>query len=236
VAIGLALTFGGLVLVSSHAPIVDAAGNPLYLHGTGAPPACVPSTMDQSLIPQATPCSIQSAAGGVTTTWGFTNLPAQTVAAGIWSFTMYWTGGTGMTNDTVTLSAGVSLTASCATFVATIPNAGTTWTTTYGSSGTNASSPFTVSTSASQLPLVIPPGGSLCLQVTLTHSTGGKPSMVYDGAAGVADTRLVPPSIVVPESLLNLAWLALLIPLFTSRRRLLAFFRARHTESRLEEG
>ena len=53
-----------------------------------------------------------------------------------------------------------------------------TWTADYGASTANATSPLTVNTSASQLPLVIPPGGSLCLSVTLTHNTGGKPSML----------------------------------------------------------
>jgi hypothetical protein len=41
--------------------------------------------------------------------------------------------------------------------------------------------------------------------------------MVYDGTAGVGDTRLVPPSIVVPESLLGLVGLVLVIPLCASR-------------------
>ena len=231
VAIGLGLTFGGLVLVSSHAPVVNAAGNPLYLHGSNA---CASTTMTPSVIAQSPPCSIQSTSGGVTATWGFTGLPAQTVAAGIWSFTMYWSGGTGMTLDSVTLSAGVSLNGSCAAFTATIPNPGTAWTTTYGSAGANTTSPFTVSTSAAQVPLVIPPGGSLCLKVTLTHSTGGKPSMLYDGAVGTADTQLVPPSIVVPESVLNLLGFAVLIPLFTVRRRVLAFFGVRRCDSRLD--
>jgi cellulose synthase/poly-beta-1,6-N-acetylglucosamine synthase-like glycosyltransferase len=220
------VVFGGLGWLSSRAPVVNAAGNPLYLHGTGTSPACVASTMDQAIGTQTTPCSVQSAAGGVTSTWGFTNLPVQTVAAGVWTFTMNWSGGNGNTNDTVTVSAGISPTSSCATFVAAIPNAGTTWSTTYGSSGANTTSPLTASTSAGQLPLVIPLGGSLCLQVTLTHNTGGKPSMLYDGSTGVADTNIVPPSIVVPESILGLAWLALLIPMFTGRRRLLALWRA----------
>jgi hypothetical protein len=172
-----------------------------------------------------TACGIQSTAGGVTSTWGFTNLPAQTVAAGVWTFTMNWTGGSGATNDTVTVSAGVSATASCAAFAATIPSGGTTWSTTYGSSGPNTISPFTVSTSASQPSLSIPAGGSLCLSVTLTHNTGGKPTMLYDGTAGVGDTQVVPPSIVVPESVLGFAGLALLIPVFTGRRRLLALLK-----------
>jgi cellulose synthase/poly-beta-1,6-N-acetylglucosamine synthase-like glycosyltransferase len=221
--VAVLVAFGGLAWLSSRAPVVNAAGNPLYLHGTS--PACTPSTFDQVIGTQTTPCSIQS--GGVTSVWGFTNLPAQTVAAGVWSFTMYWSGGNGNTNDAVTVTAGISATASCTVFVAAIPNAGSTWSTTYGSSGANTTSPVTVSTSASQLPLVIPPGGSLCLQVTLDHNTGGKPSMLYDGAVGVADTRVVPPSIVVPESILGFLWLALLIPVFTGRRRLLALWRAR---------
>ena len=224
VAVTMLVAFGGLAWLSSRAPVVDAAGNPLYLHGSGTSPACVASTFDQSIGTRGTPCSIPSVSGGITTTWAFSNLPLQTVAAGVWTFTMNWNGGTGNFDDTVTVAAGVSVTASCTGFAATVPNAGTTWATTYGSSGT---SPLTVSTSASQLPLVIPAGGSLCLSVTLTHTTGGATSMLYDGIAGVADTRVVPPSIVVPESLLGFIGLALLIPLFTGRRRLLALWKVR---------
>ncbi len=223
VAVAMMAAFVGLAWLSTSAPVVDAAGNPLYLHGTGTAPGCTPSTLDQVAGTRATACNIQSA--GVTAAWGFTNLPAQTIAAGVWTFTMYWTGGSGATNDTVTVSAGVSATASCARFVASVPNVGTTWSTTYGSSGANTTSPFTVSTSAGQAALVIPSGGSLCLTVTLTHNTGGKPSMVYDGTAGVGDTRIVPPSIVVPESLLGFVGLALVIPLVTGRKRALRWLR-----------
>lgn len=224
VAIALIAAFGGMLWLSARAPVVDAAGNPLYLHGSGTAPACAASTLDQVAGSRATACTIQSSSP--TATWAFTNLPAQTVAAGVWTFTMYWTGGSGATADTVTVSAGVSVTASCAGFVAAVPNAGTTWSTAYGSSGANTTSPFAVSTSASQAALVIPAGGSLCLSVTLTHNTGGKPSMVYDGTAGVGDTGVVPPSIVVPESLLGFAGIALLIPLVTGRRRLLGWVKA----------
>ena len=210
----LGLMLGGLALASTHAPVVSAAGNPLYLHGTGTAPGCTASTIDQNPGSTNPGCQIQSEAGGVATTWTFSNLPAQTVAGGMWTFTMYWTGGSGQTNDTVTIAAGVSLTASCAGFVATIPNAGTTWSATYGA---NTTSPFTVSTSASQLPVVITPGGSLCVTVTLTHGTGGKPSMVYDGPVGVGDTRIVPPSIIVPESLLGLVGLVAVVPLLVTR-------------------
>ena len=223
VAGSLLLAFGALAWGGTRVPVVQAAGNPLYLHG-GA--ACTTPTMDQSVGTQATPCAIQSTAGGVTTVWSFSNLPLQTVALGVWDFTMYWTGGSGNTNDTVTVSAGVSLTASCVGFVATIPNPPSTWTTTYGSSGVNTTSPFTVSTSAGQLPLVIPAGGSLCLQVVLTHTTGGRPFMTYDGVAGLADTRLTPPTSVVPESLIGWLGLAFAIPLLTQRRRVLSFLRS----------
>jgi len=210
----LGLMLGGLALASTHAPVVSAAGNPLYLHGTGTAPGCTASTIDQNPGSTNPGCQIQSEAGGVATTWTFSNLPAQTVAGGVWTFTMYWTGGSGQTNDTVTIAAGVSLTTSCAGFVATIPNAGTTWSATYGA---NTTSPFTVSTSASQLPVVITPSGSLCVIVTLTHNTGGKPSMVYDGPVGVGDTRIVPPSIIVPESLLGLVGLVAVVPLLVTR-------------------
>ena len=47
VAIALLVAFGGLALLSSRAPVVDAAGNPLYLHGSGTAP-CTPSTLDQA--------------------------------------------------------------------------------------------------------------------------------------------------------------------------------------------
>jgi 1,2-diacylglycerol 3-beta-glucosyltransferase len=212
----LVLLFSGLAFASMHAPTVKAAGNPLYLHGTGGAP-CTASTLDANVGTQATPCSVQSAAGGVTTTWAWTGLPAQTVAVGVWSFQMYWTGGTGNTVDSVSISAGVSATSSCSGFVATIPNAGTTWSATYGGSTANNTSPLTVTTSASQLALVIPPGGSLCVSVTLTHQSGGKTTMLYDGASGTASTNITPPSIIVPETLLGLAGVAAFIPFLAVR-------------------
>src|SRR5207249_5919445 len=179
----------------------------------GTAPGCAATTVNQTIGARGSACQIQSTPGGITTTWSFSSLPTQTVAAGVWTFTMYWTGGTGATNDTVTIASGVSATASCAGFLATVPTVGSTWTSTYGANGVNPTSPFKVSTSASQLAMVIPPGGSLCIQVTLTHNTGGKPSMVYDGTAGVGDTNVVPPSIVVPESLLGLVGPVVVVPL-----------------------
>jgi cellulose synthase/poly-beta-1,6-N-acetylglucosamine synthase-like glycosyltransferase len=228
VAFTLLVAFAGIAWLSSRAPVVEAAGNPLYLHGSGVAPGCAPTTFDQT-IGTRTPigATCRGVVNGTTRTWGFTNLPAQVVSAGIWSFTMYWNEGSGSINDTVTVAAGVSPTASCAGVVTTIPNLGTTWMTTFGTTGANTTSPFTVSTSASQASVSIPAGGSLCLKVTMTHNTGGAPSMRYDGVAGVADTRLVPPSIVVPESLLGFGGLALLVPAFTSRKRWLAFLKAR---------
>src|SRR5205809_775328 len=133
IAIGvLALIFCGLAVASTHAPTVSAAGNPLYLHGTGTAPGCTASTFDANVGTRATPCQIQSVSAGVTTTWAWPALPAQTVAAGVSTITMYWTGGSGATSDTVSIAAGVSATASCAAFVATVPNPLSTWSTTYG--------------------------------------------------------------------------------------------------------
>jgi hypothetical protein len=51
--------------------------------------------------------------------------------------------------------------------------------------------------------------------------------MLYDGGIGVADTRLTPPSTIVPESLLPFAALALAIPLITGRRRVLSLLQWR---------
>ena len=213
----LGLLFAGLALASIHAPVVSAAGNPLYFHGSGVAPACTATTVNQTAGGQATPCRIQSVSGGITTTWSWTGLPAQTVTAGTWTMTYYWTGGNGNTNDTVSVAAGVSLTASCAGFVTLIPATGT-WSASYGAPPLVATSPIAVTTSAAQPALVIPSGGTLCISVTLTHISGGKPSMVYDGtAAAGAATSITPPSIIVPESLLPFAGLAVVIPLFAAR-------------------
>ena len=225
----LALLFAmfALAWAATKAPVSQAAGNPLYLHGAGTAPACTGGTIDQSAGSRATPCAVQSQSGGVTTVFGFTGIPAQTVAAGTWSFVFNWTGGNGNTTDTVAVAVGVSATASCAGFTASIPNAGTTFTASYGGSTANTTSPVTVTTNASQGALNIPAGGSLCIAVTLTHSTGGKPSMLYDGAAGSADTRIVPPTTVVPEALLPFAAAAVAIPVLTARRRLGSWLRWR---------
>jgi len=219
VAGAMAIAIAALVWGSTKAPISQAAGNPLYLHGSGAAP-CAASTIDQTAGARTPACTIQSQSGGVITTWAWTGLPAQTITAGVWTFTMYWTGGNGNTLDTVTVSAGVVAGASCALFVPSVPNVGTTWTTTYGASAANTTSPFIVSTSGSQAALSIPAGGSLCVQIVLIHATGGKPSLVYDGVVGTGDSHVTPPSVVVPESLLPFAGLALAIPFITGRRRL----------------
>src|SRR4029077_9021410 len=113
------------------------AVNPLYLHGTGVLPGGTPSTMDPNIGTQATACAVQPAAGGVISTFAFANLPAQTVT-GVWSFTMFWSGGTGLTNDTVTLTVGLSTSATCSPFVPAF-----NWSTTYGAAGVNTTSPFT---------------------------------------------------------------------------------------------
>jgi hypothetical protein len=51
--------------------------------------------------------------------------------------------------------------------------------------------------------------------------------MLYDGTSAVGATNLVVPSLTVPESLLGFLGLAALIPLITSRRRIVAVVRRR---------
>jgi hypothetical protein len=218
-AIGLAI--GALAWGSSGVPVVESAPNSLYLHGTGVSPACVPSTMDRTAGNHMPPCSVTS--NGTTATFSFTPDPAGQTVTGIWSFQFYWNGGVGSVKDTISLSAGVLTAGVC---VVQIPTGGATWTTTYGSGGINTTSPVTVNTSASQT-VVIPPGGTLCLIVALSHGTGGATNFLYDGVVGTADTQLIPPSLVVPESVLGFLGLALVIPLITGRRRLMSLLRVR---------
>jgi 1,2-diacylglycerol 3-beta-glucosyltransferase len=216
---GIALTFGGLAWAATTVPVVDAAGSPLYLHGTGAAPLCTPSTMNPTIgVRTPIPCALVSQGNPTTGTWSYANLPSQTISAGVWSFTMRWIVTAG-SRGRVTVSVGTAA-ASCAGFVATIPSGASTWTTTFGPGTPNPTSPTTVNTSASQPALVIAAGRSLCLRVVVTQTNGNTVAMLYDGTAGVADTRLIPPSTVVPESLLGLLGLALVIPVVTNRRRL----------------
>ena len=217
----LALALGALLWQSAGVPIVESAANSLYLHGTGVSPACTPSTLDRTTGARATPCSVSS--NGTTSVFSFTSSPSAQTITGTWSFLFYWTGGSGSTRDTISVSAGILTGGVC---VASIPSGAATWTTTFGNNGANTSSPVTVSTSAPQT-LVIPAGATLCLIVRLAHGTGGATSVLYDGVTGVADTQLITPSIVVPESVLGFVGLALAIPLITGRRRLLSFFRVR---------
>lgn len=216
----IVLAVSAIVWGSASVPVVQSATSPLYLHGTGVSPGCTPSTMDPAVGSRVTPCSVSS--NGSLSIFSFGNLPAQTIGPGTWSYTMYWSGGSGSTRDTVSISVGaVPAGFTCATFVPTV-----TWSTTFGTNGANTASPFTVSTST-LLSVVVPQGGSLCLSVTMAHGTGGATTMLYDGTAGVADTQLLPPVTVVPESLLGFLGLALAIPVITGRRRLLSLLRLR---------
>jgi cellulose synthase/poly-beta-1,6-N-acetylglucosamine synthase-like glycosyltransferase len=221
VAGAIALALGALLWGSAGVPVVESAANSLYLHGTGVSPACIPLTMDRTIGVRPTPCSLSS--NGTIATFSFTPNPAGQTITGTWSFMFYWSGGSGSTRDTISLSAGVLVGAVC---VVQIPTGGATWTTTFGTNGINTASPVTVNTNAPQT-VTIPPGGTLCLVVSLAHGTGGATSFSYDGTAGTADTQLITPSIVVPESVLGFVGLALAIPLITGRRRLLSFFSVR---------
>src|SRR5213079_1404586 len=45
----LALIFMGLAAAAYRAPVVSAAGNPLYLHGSGTAPGCAGTTLNQTI-------------------------------------------------------------------------------------------------------------------------------------------------------------------------------------------
>jgi hypothetical protein len=183
---------------------VSAAGNPLYLHGSGASPACTPGTLSAAAGGRAVPCSF----GDGIAYFAFTNLPAQTIQPGTWTFSLYWTVGVPVPLSNVTLSVGVvGAGVSCVGFAP-----GFSWSGTYGSLG--GANPAVFSTAG---PMVtITNGQTLCLKVDLSVEQDDA-NMIYDSAA--AATRLVPPFTVVPESLLGLAGLALAIPAIAGRRR-----------------
>jgi hypothetical protein len=205
----LATLFAGLAFASIHAPVVSAAGNPLYLHGAGGSPACVPSSMDRTVGGRVVPCSV----GDAVANFAFTNLPAQTIPAGTWTFTLYWTPGAPVALSNVRLSVGVVNGASCAAFAPLF-----TWAGTYGT-GAN---PATFSTAAPQVNIAT--GQQLCLRVDLSVEQDDA-NMIYDTAA--AASRLSPPVTVVPESVLGFLGLALAIPILTTRRRWLSWIRVR---------
>jgi cellulose synthase/poly-beta-1,6-N-acetylglucosamine synthase-like glycosyltransferase len=79
----IGLTIGALAWGSSGVPVVESAGNSLYLHGTGVSPACVPSTMDRTVGFRSPPCSVTS--NGTTSTYSFTPTPAGQTISGTWS-------------------------------------------------------------------------------------------------------------------------------------------------------
>jgi hypothetical protein len=63
VVAALLLSFGGMVWLASRAPLVTAAGNPLYLHGSGTAPSCSAGTLDQTMGTRATACTIHRDVG-----------------------------------------------------------------------------------------------------------------------------------------------------------------------------
>src|SRR5439155_11693062 len=100
VAIALVMAVLALAWAATRAPISEAAGNPLYLHGGGTAPNCTGGTIDQTAGTKSPACAIQSTSGGVTTVFAFSNLPAQTIPARVWIFLINGTGSTGNMLDT----------------------------------------------------------------------------------------------------------------------------------------
>jgi cellulose synthase/poly-beta-1,6-N-acetylglucosamine synthase-like glycosyltransferase len=207
----LAVTIGLLWWQSLTAPVAEAAGNPLYLHGTGTSPGCAPSTMSPAPGGRAVPCSF----GDGVAYFAYANLPAQTIPAGTWKFTLYWSLGVPVPLSNITLSVGVISGGSCVGFAPAL----VTWSGTFGL-GPN---PATLSTTTGTA-VTIGAGQTLCLKVDLSVEQDDA-LMLYDTAA--APTSLTPPVTVVPESLLGFLGVALAIPVFTGRRRWLSWIKVR---------
>jgi cellulose synthase/poly-beta-1,6-N-acetylglucosamine synthase-like glycosyltransferase len=193
--ISLALALLGVLTAGAlHSPVAYASPVAEYLHGSS------PYTMD-SLAPRGGGSDFKIQALGDTRTWVSSSYPAGTVVpAGIYDFN-YWITANGAASATVLQAFGYS--ANGCTLVVPIVS----WTTTY----TNANDQHTTATTA--IATTLPVGGpyDFCWTVTATAVTGQGVGLSYD--SNLKQTNLGTPSIVLAESPLPAAGLALLAPL-----------------------
>jgi cellulose synthase/poly-beta-1,6-N-acetylglucosamine synthase-like glycosyltransferase len=199
VAAALGVALAGLGLGAVNAPIANAAGTSLFLHGGG--PGTLDTTSPAGVLPQALVL-----APGITRTWATTSstAAAQTIFSTT-SFTFnYWTLGVGGTaNVTLTFAFSSSGTCSSPTTIAQ--------TTTTLASGSNLTTgAFSPSSNVS-----VPAGSFFCF--TLAVNTLGL-ALTLDYDAGSSPTNLISTqTIFIPELVLPFLGLALLAPIGARR-------------------
>ena len=200
VAAAFGLALAGLGIGAINAPVANAAGTTLYLHG--ASPFTLDATAPAALVPQTMVLTT-----GNTRTWATTSSTAasQTIFSAT-SFTFnYWTLGVGGTaNVTLTFAFSSSSTCSSPTTIAQ--------TTTGLTGGSGLSTPpFSPSSSVS-----VPAGSFFCL--TLVVNSIGIVTLTLDYDAGGSPTNLVSSQMIfIPELVLPFLGVALLLPIGTRR-------------------
>ncbi len=200
VAAALGAALAGLGVGAINAPIADAAGTSLFLHGAG------PFTLDATSPGAALPQTMLLTAGN-TRTWATTSSTAasQTISSST-SFTFnYWTLGVGGTAN-VTLTFAFSSSSTCSS-PATIAQ-----TTTGLVSGANQSTAsFAPSSNVS-----VPAGSFFCFTVTVNSIGLVTLTLDYD-ASGSPSNLISTQLIFIPELVLPFLGLALLAPIAVRR-------------------
>jgi hypothetical protein len=154
------------------------AATAFYLHAAGS--------MDQAIPGDSTLQTLDLTSIGASATWGTaTAYPAQTVAAGTYTFTYWATGGLGA-SATVAMTFGYSAVSTCSAVTPIGSAAANTLT-----AGNGNSSAFVVT-----VPVVLPADSYLCFTITVGLVANGGLTLEYDTAA--EPTNLSTPSITVP--------------------------------------
>jgi hypothetical protein len=194
------LTLGGLVVGAVHAPITQAAGTSLFLHGAG--PFTLDATSPGAVLPQTMLLTT-----GNTRTWATTSSTsaAQTISSTTSFSFNYWTLGVGgSANVTLTFAFSSSNTCSSLTTVAQ--------TTTTLASGANQTTGLFSPLSN----MTVPAGSFFC--VTLTVNSIGLVTLTLDYDASSSPTNLnSTQTIFIPESVLPFLALVLLAPIWARR-------------------
>jgi hypothetical protein len=201
VAAGLGLSIAGLGVGALNAPIANAAGSTLFLHGGS--PGTLDGTSPAGLVPQT-----MLLTSGNTRTWATTSstTAAQTIfSTTSFTFNYTTTGVGGSANVTLTFAFSSSGTCSSPTTIAQ--------TTTGLAAGTNSTGAFSPSSNVS-----VPAGSFFCL--TLVVNSIGLVTLTLDYDASSSPTNLTSTqTIFIPELVLPFLGLALLAPI--GARRLL---------------
>ena len=202
VAVALGLALAGLGIGAINAPIANAAGSSLFLHGGS--PGTLDGTSPGGLIPQTMLLTT-----GNTRTWATTSstTAAQTIfSTTSFTFNYTTTGVGGTANVTLTFAFSSSGTCSSPTTIAQ--------TTTGLAAGTNSTGAFSPSSNVS-----VPAGSFFCLTVVVNSI--GLVTLTLDYDASSSPTNLTSTQMIfIPELVLPFVGLALLAPI--GARRLLS--------------